>query len=102
MWEKVINRLLTVKSIVTLTLTAVFAFLSATGRIQADAFQDIFYIIIETVYTPSPATCSKAIREGVRRQNLGLPAEHSCICKKSQEGTADFLAIVYYDNSYLR
>ena len=46
MWEKVINRLVTVKSIVTLTLTVVFAFLAATGAIGADAFQDIFYIII--------------------------------------------------------
>ena len=46
MKEKIINRLLTVKSIVTLTLTAVFAFLAATGAIAADAFQDIFYIII--------------------------------------------------------
>ena len=46
MKEKILNRLLTVKSIVTLTLTAVFAFLSATGAIGADAFQDIFYIII--------------------------------------------------------
>lgn len=46
MWEKVINRLLTVKSIVTLSLTAVFAFLAATGRVPADSFQDIFYIII--------------------------------------------------------
>lgn len=46
MKEKILNRLLTVKSIVTLSLTAVFAFLSATGAIGADAFQDIFYIII--------------------------------------------------------
>ena len=46
MWEKIVNRLLTVKSIVTLTLTLVFAYLSATGSIGADAFQDIFYIII--------------------------------------------------------
>lgn len=38
MWEKIINRLLTVKSLVTLSLTAVFAFLSATGRVPADAF----------------------------------------------------------------
>lgn len=38
MWEKIINRLLTVKSIVTLSLTAVFAFLSATGAIEAEAF----------------------------------------------------------------
>lgn len=46
MKEKVLNRLLTVKSIVTISLTAVFAFLSATGKVSPDAFQDIFYIII--------------------------------------------------------
>lgn len=46
MKERILNRLVTVKSIVTLMLTIVFAFLSATGRIGADAFQDIFYIII--------------------------------------------------------
>ena len=46
MREKVLNRLLTVKSIVTLTLTLVFAFLSVTGQVEAEAFQDIFYIII--------------------------------------------------------
>ena len=46
MKEKILNRLLTVKSIVTLILTFVFAFLSVTGTIQADSFQDIFYIII--------------------------------------------------------
>lgn len=38
MWEKVVNRLLTVKSIVTLSLTLVFAFLAGTGAIEADAF----------------------------------------------------------------
>ena len=38
MWEKIINRLLTVKSIVTISLTAVFAFLAATGQIAPEAF----------------------------------------------------------------
>lgn len=46
MKERILNRLCTVKSIVTISLTAVFAFLSITGRVEADAFQDIFYIII--------------------------------------------------------
>lgn len=46
MRDKILNRLLTVKSIVTLTLTAVFAALSIMGQIQPDSFQDIFYIII--------------------------------------------------------
>lgn len=46
MKDKIMNRLLTVKSIVTLTLTLVFAFLAVTGKVAADSFQDIFYIII--------------------------------------------------------
>ena len=46
MKNKILNRLVTVKSFITLTLTAVFAYLSATGRIEPAAFQDIFYIVI--------------------------------------------------------
>ena len=36
MWEKVINRLFTVKSLVTLTLTGVFAFLAITQQISQE------------------------------------------------------------------
>ncbi len=46
MKERICNRLVTVKSIVTLTLTLVFAYLAVSGSIEAEAFQDIFYIII--------------------------------------------------------
>ena len=46
MKEKIITRLLTVKSIVTLSLTAVFAYLAASGKVQPENFQDIFYIIV--------------------------------------------------------
>ena len=46
MKEKIISRLLTVKSIVTLSLTGVFAYLAASGKVQPENFQDIFYIII--------------------------------------------------------
>lgn len=60
MKNKILNRLLTVKSIVTLTLTAVFAFLSATGQIGADAFQDIFYIIIAFYFGSSLEKTARA------------------------------------------
>lgn len=60
MKEKILNRLLTVKSIVTLSLTAVFAFLSATGAIPADNFQDIFYIIIAFYFGSSLEKTAKA------------------------------------------
>ena len=46
MKEKIITRLLTVKSIVTLSLTAVFAYLAASGKVEPENFQDIFYIIV--------------------------------------------------------
>ena len=39
-------KLLTVKSIVTLILTAVFAYLSVTGMVAVDQFLTVFTVII--------------------------------------------------------
>lgn len=44
--QKILNRFLTIKSVVTLMLTIVFCVLGITGAIDADSFQDIFYIVI--------------------------------------------------------
>ena len=41
-----LTKLLSVKSIVTLVLTAVFAFLSITGRISAENFMTVFTVIV--------------------------------------------------------
>lgn len=41
-----INKLLTVKSIVTISLTAVFAYLAITGAVSAADFVTIFTVII--------------------------------------------------------
>lgn len=46
MKEKVLNRLVSVKSIMTLVLTFVFAFLSVTGVISAEQFLTIFTVIV--------------------------------------------------------
>lgn len=46
MKEKIVNRLLSVKAIVTIALCAVFSYLAIIGSVEADSFQDIFYIII--------------------------------------------------------
>lgn len=46
MKEKIANRLVSVKSIVTVALTAVFAFLAATGRISEQNFMAVFLTII--------------------------------------------------------
>lgn len=39
-------KLLTVKSIVTVILTAVFAFLAVTGRVSADQYLTVFSVVI--------------------------------------------------------
>lgn len=46
MLQKIIDRLVTVKSIVTLTLTAVFAYLSVIGVITGDQFLTIFTTVV--------------------------------------------------------
>ena len=39
-------KLLTVKSIVTIVLTVVFAFLSVTGKVSADQYLTVFSVVI--------------------------------------------------------
>lgn len=39
-------KLLTVKSIVTIILTAVFAFLAVTGQVSADQYLTVFSVVI--------------------------------------------------------
>lgn len=41
-----LNKLLTVKSIVTIVLTAVFAYLAVIGKVSADQFLTVFTVII--------------------------------------------------------
>ena len=46
MSNKIIDRLISVKSFVTLTLTAVFAYLAVTGAVDGEKFLTIFTMII--------------------------------------------------------
>lgn len=46
MKEKIIDRLVSIKSIVTLTLTIVFAYLSIVGVVSGENFLTIFTVII--------------------------------------------------------
>ena len=41
-----ISKLLTVKSIVTIALTAVFAFLAMTSKVSADQYLTVFSVVI--------------------------------------------------------
>ena len=46
MKERIINRLVSVKSLMTLVFTLVFSYLAITEKVSPDKFQDIFYIIV--------------------------------------------------------
>lgn len=59
-WTRVGNRLLTVKSIVTIALTAVFAVLSITGAIAPVEFTKIFYIVIAFYFGSSLEKTARA------------------------------------------
>ena len=45
-WNETVKNLLTVKSIVTVVLTVVFAYLAIKGRIDGGQFLNIFSIVI--------------------------------------------------------
>lgn len=46
MLEKIVNRLVSIKSIVTLLLTIVFCYLAITGVITAELFMTVFTVVI--------------------------------------------------------
>lgn len=46
MLQKILDRLISVKSLVTLTLTAVFSYLAIVGKIDGKEFLTIFTVII--------------------------------------------------------
>lgn len=63
MWNKIANRLLTVKSIVTLALTAVFAFLAITSAVSQE-----FMLIYTTVIGFYFGTQSERLNSSVKTE----------------------------------
>ena len=67
MAEKIVNRLVSVKSIVTLTLTAVFAYLSVVRIITSEQFLTIFTTVIGfyfgTQYEKRAAAAAEAVEQ---------------------------------------
>lgn len=59
--QKRLGALMSVKSIVTLSLTAVFAYLSITHFVSADDFKSIFYIIIAFYFGTQTQKISDAV-----------------------------------------
>lgn len=68
MIEKIVDRLVSIKSIVTLVLTAVFAYLSVVGVISGENFLSVFLIIIG-FYFGSQVEKKAQLAEGERKAN---------------------------------
>lgn len=68
MIEKIVDRLVSIKSIVTLVLTAVFAYLSVVGVISGENFLSVFLIIIG-FYFGSQVEKKAQLVEGERKAN---------------------------------
>ena len=68
MSDKIVDRLVSIKSIVTLVLTAVFAYLSIVGVISGENFLSVFLIVIG-FYFGTQAEKAKQ-REGDDERNV--------------------------------
>lgn len=62
MKEKIINRLVSVKALMTLAFTLVFSYLAITGSVSPDSFQDIFYIIVAFYFGSQSERLNNAIK----------------------------------------
>ena len=61
-----LNKLLSVKSIMTLVLTAVFAYLSIIGKVNADQFLTVFSMIVAFYFgTQHEKKSGKEVTENV-------------------------------------
>ena len=56
--KKRLGNLLTIKSLVTLALTVVFAFLTCTGGVEADQFMTVFTVVIAFYFGTQSAKTS--------------------------------------------
>ena len=59
--QKRLANLLTIKSLVTLTLTGVFAYLTGSGRVSAEEFLTVFTVVIAFYFgTQAEKSANKA------------------------------------------
>ncbi len=73
MREKIAERLLSVKSIVTLLLSAVFAYLAVRGRIEGKDFMTVFLMIISFYFG------TQAMKKEEKAEEPDAPRETAAI-----------------------
>lgn len=86
--KKRLGNLLTVKSIVTIVLTAVFAYLTCTGGVTADQFLTVFTVVIAFYFGTQAEKRSQEPAETMTG-TLVLPATVSESDTKGGDGNGD-------------
>lgn len=86
--QKRLGNLLTVKSIVTITLTAVFAYLTCTGGVTAEQFLTVFTVVIAFYFGTQAEKRSQEPAETMTG-TLVLPAAVSESDTKGGDGNGD-------------
>ena len=86
--QKRLGNLLTVKSIVTIVLTAVFAYLTCTGGVTAEQFLTVFTVVIDFYFGTQAEKRSQEPAETMTG-TLVLPAAVSESDTKGGDGNGD-------------
>lgn len=68
-WMKRLNNLLCVKSIVTIVLAAVFAYLSITGKISGHDFLTVFSVVIAFYFGTQSQRLNEKIPDGTNKND---------------------------------
>lgn len=71
-WMKRLNNLLCVKSIVTIVLAAVFAYLSITGKISGHDFLTVFSVVIAFYFGTQSQRLNEKIPDDTNKNDTNL------------------------------
>lgn len=71
-WMKRLNNLLCVKSIVTIVLAAVFAYLSITGKISGHDFLTVFSVVIAFYFGTQSQRLNEKIPDETNKNDTNL------------------------------
>ena len=71
-WMKRLNNLLCVKSIVTIVLAAVFAYLSITGKISGHDFLTVFSVVVAFYFGTQSQRLNEKIPDDTNKNDTNL------------------------------
>lgn len=68
MGEKILNRLLTVKSIITILLTAVFCYLAIIGQVSQEQVMTVFTVVVSFYFGSQSERLNNTIGQNTKTE----------------------------------